>query len=61
MDGSASLAIGGTFAGRVVKVCHDDDDDDDDDQDGCDSDLTPRFDWRLARWTRWRRRTSTSS
>ena len=58
VDGSASLAIGGTFAGRVVKVCHDDDDDD---QDGCDSDLTPRFDWRLARWTRWRRRTSTSS
>ena len=30
VDGSASLAIGGTFAGRGVKVCHDDDDDDDD-------------------------------
>ena len=31
MDGSASLAIGETFAGRVVKVKHHDDDDDDDD------------------------------
>ena len=35
MDGSARLAIGDTFAGRVVKVYHhhDDDDDDDDDHD----------------------------
>ena len=34
MDGSASLAIGETFAGRVVKVKHHDDDEVDDDQHG---------------------------
>ena len=38
MDGSASLAIGETFAGRVVKVKHHDDDDDDDDVDDDDDD-----------------------
>ena len=54
VDGSASLAIGETFAGRVVKVWHDDDGDyhaydddvdDDDDIDLNDDDPGPTGGW----------------